>query len=124
MDYKGVIVGLGNPGAKYDHTRHNCGFDFVSFLVELANRKTFDGEAIKQYIDVHPEGQIVLMNYEQHLRVMGEQIRINPKNMAAYWEANHVNMVFLSNEAMPVVLEDDDRRHAVIWTPEQLDRDF
>ena len=45
MDYKGVIVGLGNPGAKYDHTRHNCGFDFVSYLVELAAR---DGEASQQ----------------------------------------------------------------------------
>ena len=56
--------------------------------------------------------------------ITGEWIRINPKNMAAYEERNHVNMVFLSNEAMPVVLEDDDRRHAVIWTPEKLSRDF
>lgn len=52
--------------------------------------------------------------------ITGEWIRINPKNMAAYDERNHVNMVFLSNEAMPVVLEEDDRRHGVIWTPEKL----
>ena len=56
--------------------------------------------------------------------VTGEWIRINPKNMAAYDERNHVNMVFLSNEAMPVVLEQDDRRHAVIYTPEKLSADF
>jgi putative DNA primase/helicase len=56
--------------------------------------------------------------------ITGEWIRINPKNMAAYDERNHVNLVFLSNEAMPVVLEDDDRRHAVIWTPEKLSPDF
>ena len=56
--------------------------------------------------------------------ITGEWIRINPKNMAAYDERNHVNMVFLSNESMPVVLEEDDRRHAVIWTPEKLSRDF
>jgi len=56
--------------------------------------------------------------------ITGEWIRINPKNMAAYEEKNHVNMVFLSNEAMPVVLEEDDRRHAVIWTPEKLSPDF
>lgn len=56
--------------------------------------------------------------------VTGEWIRINPKNMSAYEERNHVNMVFLSNEAMPVVLEEDDRRHAVIWTPEKLTPDF
>jgi putative DNA primase/helicase len=56
--------------------------------------------------------------------ITGEWIRINPKNMAAYEERNHVNMVFLSNEAMPVVLEEDDRRHAVIWTPVKLSPDF
>lgn len=56
--------------------------------------------------------------------ITGDKIRINPKNMAAYYEANHVNMVFLSNEAMPVVLEEDDRRHAVIWTPEKLTPEF
>ncbi|MBV5345343.1 MAG: DNA primase, partial [Rhodoferax sp.] len=56
--------------------------------------------------------------------ITGEWIRINPKNMAAYDERNHVNMVFLSNEAMPTIVEQDDRRHAVIWTPEKLDADF
>lgn len=56
--------------------------------------------------------------------ITGDWIRINPKNMSAYDERNHVNMVFLSNEAMPVVLEEDDRRHAVIWTPEKLSPEF
>lgn len=56
--------------------------------------------------------------------ITGDWIRINPKNMAAYDERNHVNLVFLSNESMPVVLEEDDRRHAVIWTPGKLDADF
>lgn len=51
--------------------------------------------------------------------ITGDRIRINPKNFAAYWERNHVNLVFLSNEAMPVVLEEDDRRHCVIWTPDK-----
>ena len=56
--------------------------------------------------------------------ITGEWIRINPKNMAAYDERNHVNMVFLSNEAMPTIVEQHDRRHAVIWTPEKLSADF
>lgn len=56
--------------------------------------------------------------------ITGDWLRINPKNMQAYYEANHVNMVFLSNEAMPVVLEEDDRRHAIIWTPAKLLPEF
>jgi putative DNA primase/helicase len=56
--------------------------------------------------------------------ITGEWIRINPKNMAAYDERNHVNLVFLSNEAMPTIVESDDRRHAVIWTPEKLSAEF
>lgn len=56
--------------------------------------------------------------------ITGEWIRINPKNLAAYEEKNHVNLVFLSNERMPVVLDEDDRRHTVIWTPDKLSPDF
>ncbi|WEN13687.1 DUF5906 domain-containing protein [Rhodanobacter sp. AS-Z3] len=56
--------------------------------------------------------------------ITGTEILINPKGLPSYWESNHLNMVFLSNETMPVVVEEDDRRHAVIWTPEKLAQSF
>lgn len=56
--------------------------------------------------------------------ITGDRIRINPKNFAAYWERNHLNLVFLSNEAMPVVIEEDDRRHCIIWTPPPVGPEF
>jgi putative DNA primase/helicase len=56
--------------------------------------------------------------------ITGEWIRINPKNVAAHDERNHVNLVFLSNESRPLVLEKDDRRYTVIHTPEKLDAEF
>jgi putative DNA primase/helicase len=49
--------------------------------------------------------------------ITGDRILINPKGFTSHWERNHLNLVFLSNEAMPVVIEEDDRRHCVIWTP-------
>lgn len=53
--------------------------------------------------------------------VTGDTIRVNPKHIAAHEEKNHVNLAFLSNEAQPIVLERDDRRYCVIYTPSQMD---
>ncbi|WP_295364229.1 aminoacyl-tRNA hydrolase [uncultured Succinivibrio sp.] len=40
-----LIVGLGNPGSQYEHTRHNIGVDFLYLL------------ARKYSIDLRPEGK-------------------------------------------------------------------
>lgn len=56
--------------------------------------------------------------------VTGTEIRINPKNVGAYFEKNHLNLVFLSNEPQPMVLERDDRRYCIVWTPPKLEPEF
>lgn len=32
-----LIAGLGNPGAQYQHTRHNAGFEYVDALAKMGN---------------------------------------------------------------------------------------
>lgn len=56
--------------------------------------------------------------------ITGDWVRVNPKNVAAHKERNHMNLVFLSNEILPAVLEKDDRRHLVVWTPGKLSHHF
>ena len=56
--------------------------------------------------------------------VTGETVRINPKNMSERDEANHINLVFLSNELQPLALDRSDRRYLVLWTPPKLDEEF
>jgi putative DNA primase/helicase len=56
--------------------------------------------------------------------ITGDWIRINPKNVTPHDERNHVNLVFLSNEKQPLVLEEDDRRYVVVWTPPSISEKF
>ena len=56
--------------------------------------------------------------------VTGEWIRVNPKNIAAYRQRNHINIVYLSNENQPLPLEQDDRRHCVVYTPPELGEEY
>jgi putative DNA primase/helicase len=53
--------------------------------------------------------------------ITGDWINIRPLYMNAYSERNHLNMVFLSNDRVPVILEPDDRRHTVLWVKEKPD---
>ena len=56
--------------------------------------------------------------------VTGEWVRVNPKGIAAYRQRNQINIVFSSNEHQPLPIENDDRRHCVIWTPPPVGREF
>ena len=68
-----IITGLGNPGSKYAHTRHNVGFDAIDKLAEKyhinIDTKKFKGEYGMGYI----EGQkVLLLKPQTYMNLSGE----------------------------------------------------
>jgi len=86
---------------------------------EWASRKLFliANEVIARQELFHQKNKIKAL-------ITDDWIHINPKNVAAHDERNHINLVFLSNEAQPVVLDADDRRFMAIWTPPKREPEF
>lgn len=56
--------------------------------------------------------------------VTSDTIWINPKGLPTRMEKNRMNIVFLSNERQPLALEDDDRRHLVLWINSVLSKEY
>ena len=71
-----LIVGLGNPGQKYEHTRHNMGFLTVDLLAEQLNVKLNKVKFKSAYNIVRFAGQkCLVMKPQTFMNLSGESIR-------------------------------------------------
>jgi peptidyl-tRNA hydrolase, PTH1 family len=71
-----IIVGLGNPGSRFDRTRHNIGFDIIDELAKanqaLLNQTKFKGV----YTTIHHHGEkAILLKPLTYMNLSGESIR-------------------------------------------------
>lgn len=71
-----LIVGLGNPGSRYDNTRHNMGFMLLDYYANLKkiefNRQKFDG----LYAEFVVNGEkVFLMKPQRYINLSGDVIR-------------------------------------------------
>lgn len=76
IDAMKLIVGLGNPGKKYEHTRHNMGFDVVDLFSELA-QIDIDKDAFKGLVgrgNVFDE-DVYLLKPQTFMNLSGESVR-------------------------------------------------
>lgn len=71
-----LIVGLGNPGVKYENTRHNAGFMVMDKIAEmtgeLINKKKFEGKYCKTRIG---NEDVILLKPETYMNLSGFSVR-------------------------------------------------
>src|SRR3954453_5306887 len=70
-----LVVGLGNPGSKYDGTRHNIGFEVVDRLAAGGSGTTFsrkfDGQLAEVEIDFR---RVLLLKPETFMNLSGRSV--------------------------------------------------
>lgn len=71
-----LIVGLGNPGQKYEHTRHNMGFLTVDLLAEKAGIKLNKVKFKSAYNILSFAGcKCLVMKPQTYMNLSGEAVR-------------------------------------------------
>ncbi|HQQ63054.1 MAG TPA: aminoacyl-tRNA hydrolase [Pseudomonadales bacterium] len=85
-----LIVGLGNPGREYEHTRHNAGADFVAQLADKygakwQEEKKFSGLATTTIINHQAVRLLLPLTYMnrsgQSVGVLANFYKIMPENI-------------------------------------------
>ncbi len=89
-----IIVGLGNPGKKYDTTRHNVGFETIDLL---AKRNNIDVKRLKHKAlcgEGHINGKkVMLVKPQTFMNLSGQSLldivqfyKIDPKNIIVIYD--------------------------------------
>lgn len=95
-----LIVGLGNPGAKYEHTRHNMGFLTVDLMAEKQGVKLNKVKFKSAYNVMRFAGQkCLVMKPQTYMNLSGEAVH----EAVQFYKipADHVLVIF-DDVSLPV----------------------
>jgi len=71
-----VAVGLGNPGKRYDGTRHNVGFEVIDILARSSGAGTFSRRFQAEMAETFEEGEkVLLVKPETFMNLSGLAVR-------------------------------------------------
>lgn len=93
---------LGQSDLESNYTGNRSGKLFIIFEEIFNTRQKYDQTGAMKHM------------------ITGKTMRIERKFVDSYEEANHINCVFLSNEAQPFKIEENDRRYFVVWPENKL----
>jgi PTH1 family peptidyl-tRNA hydrolase len=76
MDHMKIVVGLGNPGARYDGTRHNVGFAVVDTLAAGPRAGRFQSRFQALVAELNEDcGKLLLVKPETFMNLSGRCVR-------------------------------------------------
>lgn len=90
-----LIVGLGNPGKEYEHTRHNVGFDIIDLFADKynisINRIKFKGI----YGETNINGEkVILLKPQTFMNLSGESV----KEVADFYKIPNENIIVVYDD--------------------------
>lgn len=100
--YGDYAITLGQSDLESNYTGNRSGKLFVLFEEIFNNKQKYDQTGAMKHM------------------ITGKTMRVERKFVDSYEEANHINCVFLSNEAQPFKIEENDRRYFVVWPEKPL----
>ena len=90
-----LVVGLGNPGDEYRHTRHNVGFDVIDLMADKynisVNRIKFKG--ICGEVSICSE-KVILLKPSTYMNLSGESVR----EAASFYKIPNENIIIIYDD--------------------------
>jgi len=85
-----IVVGLGNPGAQYDETRHNLGFMVLDALVDSLDWGTWKRAGQVEYLK---RSGHVLVKPQEFMNVSGPTLQSFFSSKKILWVANELMVI-------------------------------
>ena len=98
-----LIVGLGNPGDKYEHTRHNAGFDALSIIADTLHIKSAKLKGNALLMDGHINSEkVILCKPQTYMNLSGsavidlmEYYKLTPDQLLLIYDDTDIPQGFL-----------------------------
>ncbi|MBQ5860388.1 MAG: aminoacyl-tRNA hydrolase [Selenomonadales bacterium] len=90
-----MIVGLGNPGAEYDNTRHNVGFLVVDELARRENILTWQKKMSAEIGEYRAYGEkVLLVKPQTYMNLSGEAVG----QIARFYKIDAQDIIVISDD--------------------------
>ncbi len=95
-----LVVGLGNPGSKYDNTRHNIGFACMDYISQKTGTKLDKAKFTGLYgIWKYKDKRVVLLKPQTFMNLSGDRVG----RMAKFYKIPAENVIIIYDDVSMAV---------------------